>query len=646
MKITHNGQRFEATQAYDFKEQLKAHAWRWNPENKTWWTESPVAAAPMAAFMDEATRTLVSAVQENIQASHSSEITEATIDIPAPAGRQYRPFQSAGIAYAERVGNALIGDEMGLGKTIQAIGILNLHPEYKRIAIVCPLSLKRNWEQELRAWATTERETYICTTQEIPEADEGIWLMHPAVLQRRRDDLEKMPTWDIIVVDEAHQYKSQKAQRTRALRAMDAKRKIALTGTPVLNHPAEIWTTLHWLAPTEWGSYWSFAKKYNGLFSGRYGVQLGAAQNLPELQTRLRGSCMVRRLKSEVLKDLPPKIRQLLPIEPTAEIIAAVNMWEETEDAIQIEIARIRALMAESEGADYKKLAAELKTTQGSSLAEISRMRKTLALAKVPIIVEHAKSILDEDETKKIAIWAHHHEVIDALREGLAEYRPVSLDGRNTGDERAEAVATFENNVNVRVFVGGIQAAGVGLTITSTSHAIFAELDWVPANISQAEDRHHRIGQTDSVLIQHLVVAGTLDARMVQAVIAKQDMADAALDIDPEEIILTGAPAPEQPKASKLDRYLDNVTAERAELVLHGLRLLASMDTDHARFQNGAGFNGLDTYLGHELARRSSLSTRQAALGASMLRKYHGQLDDEINEAVAGILGIDTAVAA
>ncbi len=152
MKITHNGQRFEATQAYDFKEQLKAHAWRWNPENKTWWTESPVAAAPMAAFMDEATRTLVSAVQENIQASHSSEITEATIDIPAPAGRQYRPFQSAGIAYAERVGNALIGDEMGLGKTIQAIGILNLHPEYKRIAIVCNSALP---QEELGAGAAS-----------------------------------------------------------------------------------------------------------------------------------------------------------------------------------------------------------------------------------------------------------------------------------------------------------------------------------------------------------------------------------------------------------------------------------------------------------------------------------------------------------
>jgi hypothetical protein len=184
------------------------------------------------------------------------------------------------------------------------------------------------------------------------------------------------------------------------------------------------------------------------------------------------------------------------------------------------------------------------------------------------------------------------------------------------------------------VFIGSIQAAGVGLTLTAASTIVFAELDWVPGNVTQAEDRIHRIGQTDSVLVQHVVLDGSLDTRMVQVLLAKQAISDAALD----DVRAADTPVnPSRERAATEDAGPAMLEAESAaftpaqvEAIHEGLRTLAGLDTDGARLRNDVGFSKIDVRIGHSLARAPWLSRKQAALGLRLVNKYRRQLGPDL----------------
>jgi SWI/SNF-related matrix-associated actin-dependent regulator of chromatin subfamily A-like protein 1 len=151
------------------------------------------------------------------------------------------------------------------------------------------------------------------------------------------------------------------------------------------------------------------------------------------------------------------------------------------------------------------------------------------ALAKVPLVIEYAADILDGG-VRKIVIFAHHRDVIAQLAEGLSKFKPVTLTGATSPQARQESIDAFQDDLSVRLFIGNIQAAGTGITLTVSSCCIFAELSWVPAELSQAEDRLHRIGASDSVIAQHLVLEGSLDAMMVHVLLRKQRILDAVLE--------------------------------------------------------------------------------------------------------------------
>jgi SWI/SNF-related matrix-associated actin-dependent regulator 1 of chromatin subfamily A len=292
-----------------------------------------------------------------------------------------------------------------------------------------------------------------------------------------------------------------------------AKRKLFLTGTPVLGRPKDLWSICQALDPNGLGADWySYAKRYCGLWEikNREGKRIGwkwdGATHLDELQERLRASFMVRRLKKDVLTSLPPKIRQVISIEPDAK----------TKRLIATELL------------SYEEYGKQLKEGENPpAFTAMAQARKEVGIAKVPFCVDHITEILNEQE--KIVLFAHHHEVLDALQSEFGEIS-VQVDGRVSLDDRQKAVDRFQGDPTCRVFIGGIQAAGVGLTLTAASTVIFLELDWTPGNISQAEDRCHRIGQKDCVTVQHIVLAGSLDERLAAVVIEKQEIIDKALD--------------------------------------------------------------------------------------------------------------------
>jgi SWI/SNF-related matrix-associated actin-dependent regulator 1 of chromatin subfamily A len=239
-------------------------------------------------------------------------------------------------------------------------------------------------------------------------------------------------------------------------------------------------------------------------------------QRQKELHDRLRASVMVRRLKADVLKDLPSKRRQIILVEPAnaKSLIAAEN-------------AVLNKKRAELMALKHENAVQKLQVFRGAALAEISRIRHETALAKVPAVIDHLFDMLDQ--CNKIFVCVHHHDVGDAIAAALPAVT-VQFDGRVDQKERDARVARFQTDKSVRVFVGSIRAAGLGLTLTAASVVLFAELDWTPAAMVQAEDRLHRIGQKDSVLVHHLVIDGSIDQKMAQILIDKSIMIDSILD--------------------------------------------------------------------------------------------------------------------
>ena len=525
-----------------YNAKLKALAFHWNAEYKWWETRDAAAAQALAGLacvvVSVAATAKLKALAEEAQLSAA---TEAAIAVPAPAGRAYLPYQLAGIDYARRRPATLVADEMGLGKTIEAIGFINFDASIESVLIVSPLTVKLNWERELQAWLTRPLTIGMATSKRWPNTN--IVIVHPDILVKCAEHVHAKE-WDLAIIDEAHLFKSYKAQRSQVIFGgqdkpkLQARRKLALTGTPIPNRPIEIFGVLQWLDPNCWHSLRDFAKRYCGEARSRYsslGWDTKGASNLDELQEQLRRTVMLRRLKQDVLTELPDKLRQVIVIDqddldaPTKSIFAReAQRMREMQDAARIMRKQAEALRAVG-GVAYQKAVEALRDAQAVSLGEISALRHETALAKVPLVVAEAKRMLDSSAEAKLVLWAHHRDVVEAIMAELTEYSPVSIIGGDAADKRQQAIDDFQTR-NARVFVGSIQAAGVGITLTAASIAIFAELDWVPGNITQCEDRCHRIGQKDMVHCLHLVVDGSIDAMLAKTLVEKQKVIAQALD--------------------------------------------------------------------------------------------------------------------
>lgn len=578
------------------------------------------------------------------QAVEASRAEDAVVDIPVPAGRALLPYQRAGVAYCLGRPGTLLADEMGLGKSPQSICVANTTGA-KRVLVICPASLLGNWRNEINRWQTGGHPVHVVRAGDRwPRDLDAGWVVINYDIVSRYPAI-KLESWDVMIVDESHYLKNPKAKRTMwilgggrgedRVEPIRAARTLLLTGTPITNRPSEIFGLIRFLDPKRWTSFNAFAKRYCGAHFDGYGMKMGEPAHLDELQTRLRETVMVRRIKADVLTDLPAKQRQivLVDIDGADAIIAAERAAESsTEEALAA--ATYAAQKAEAEGseAEYKEAVAKLRSIQATEFSEIARIRHETALAKLPAVIEHL-----QNTAGKVVVFAHHRDVVAGLIEALREDGVVSITGDTPNDRRTEIVERFQTDPNIRFFVGNMQAAGVGITLTAASHVVFAELDWVPATLSQAEDRCHRIGQRASVLVQHLVVDGSIDARMAATVVAKQEVIDRALDarVDAIEYPSYVAPeavpvAPEREDARVVAPESIVLTTDQVQAVHQALRAVANLDADGAQALNGIGFSKADTQFGRELAQRIQLSPRQAWAARKMIRKYRRQYSDDL----------------
>jgi SWI/SNF-related matrix-associated actin-dependent regulator 1 of chromatin subfamily A len=424
--------------------------------------------------------------------------------IPAPSGLDYLPFQKAGVAFMLARKNTLLADDMGLGKTIQVIGFLNCHPEIRSVLIVCPKSVKLNWQLELETWLTREMNIGIVEPRNFPSAD--VLIINYALLAKY-DFLLKLGTWDLLVCDEAHLLKTTTSRRTccvvggvtgkkwskkrESFKPFKARYKAFLTGTPVENRPAELWPVIHYLDPETWDNERAYLIRHcGGYWDGREFVAKGAT-NLEGLQVALRSTIMCRRMKVDVLEELPEKIIQVIEI-------------DEAPRAIQIHATRTIEQMA------------TLEITEDIFDEEISTERKNCGIRKLKSSIAYIKETLEKVD--KVVLFGWTGEVLDALAE---EFDAALIKGETSEKDRAKAIDDFQNG-SKRVFVGNLQAAGVGITLTAASTLIIVESDWIPGRVEQAIDRIYRIGQEKVVHIIILILRGSLDAYMARAFVKKQ----------------------------------------------------------------------------------------------------------------------------
>lgn len=559
----------------------------------------------------------VEAQEAKIEQIERSLSPDSAFQPRAPEGLSYLPFQRAGIEYAIQGKNTLIGDEMGLGKTIQAIGVIN-QLRLKSALLICPAFLKLNWKRELEKWLVDDLSVGIADSKHFPQTD--IVIINYDILKNFGEfkkagrgtsffpGPELSRHWDIRITDEAHYAKNPKAKRSKAVFAIEADRKLALTGTPITNRPIELQPILEDLDP-EW-QFWPYAKRYCAAHRTSFGWDFSGASNLDELQERLRSSLMVRRLKKDVLKDLPPKVRQVIPMEGS-----------------EISILERFGIDPTASWGDIVQQFSS--TTEG--FEALSKIRHEIALGKVPAALEFVNGALEDGP---LLVFCHHKDVAEQLHEAISG--SVLAHGGHSKEARDQSVQQFQAG-STDCFIGTIGACGVGLTLTRASRVIFVELDWVPGNVSQAEDRAHRIGQEDTVLVQHLVVDGGLDAYIAQTIVNKQAVIDAALDRALDlEIAEVDETVVIDPDAIERTPQLPQLPDEQVAAIHSGLQSLASM-CDGARELDGMGFNAFDSRFGKQLAAAFKLTNKQAHLGMKLVNKYRGQLPADLVATAKGV---------
>ena len=433
-----------------------------------------------------------------------------------PSDKRYRKFQRIGIRYILKHKKALLADDAGLGKTIQTIGVINNDTSINKVLVICPALVKINWRRELKAWLVRRLRKFIVSGltskvfKRIRDVKKFVVIINFDILRIYKDQIDEIK-WDLMVVDECQYLRNPRAKRTQAVMgrcktekrkrwpAIKTKRKLFLSGTPVLNHPIELWPILKMLDRSDLGhSYVHYIHRYCNPQRRPWGMDYTGSSNLYELSHKLYDKFMIRRLKSMVLDELPPKTRQVLEIPSEAK----------HEDLV------IKELKTYQNYHHFVKSGGS-KNDRKVVFAELSALRKEIALLKVDHIVELIKTSM---EYGSVVCFAHHHEVIKRIAK---HFKCVVITGKTKMRQRQRYVDQFQKG-GIELLIGQTRAAGLGITLTKSQHIIFAELDWTPAIMSQAEDRCHRIGQSGKLLVQHVVLQNSLDSTMIKMLIKKQ----------------------------------------------------------------------------------------------------------------------------
>lgn len=469
-----------------------------------------------AGFALDITPELAATIQARAHAAKDDVIAASAralaIDTALKAkGLSLFAFQHVGVSWLAPRTCALLLDEMGLGKTIQA---LLAAPANAPVLVICPAVAKGVWKREAAKWRSDLKVKVLQGRGSFrwPEPGE-LLITNYDILP---DAPPKAPAGVVVLGDEVHQLKSSKAIRTKRCKAVTSAARDAggrtwgLTATPLLNRPQELWTILSvfGLEREIFGSWPRFVALFNGWQNKWGGYEWGTPD--PQVGDLLRRATL-RRLRTEVLKDLPKKTRSVLVAE----------LDSKTKKACDKALAALAKV-----GVNLEAMLDKAATSAGGVAFEaMSAARAALAAAKVETLLNVVDSFEDQDEP--VVVFSAHVAPLEALakREGWA-----LITGATPAEERTVIEDKFQKG-ELKGIAASIKAGGVAITLTRACHAVFLDLEWTPALNAQAEDRICRIGQTRPVQILRIVADHALDERVMELLGEKQAMIDASVEL-------------------------------------------------------------------------------------------------------------------
>lgn len=417
-----------------------------------------------------------------------------------------RPYQEEGVKHLMTNTRALLLDDQGIGKTAQSVVAFNrLGP--KKVLIVCPSATRYGWQDECERWGTRNYKTHVMTkTNEWVDESAQVIIVSYSLLNSPmiKDQLIKQ-RWGVMVIDEIHFCKSTKAQRTQTVLggrrkgiAQNAVYVWGLSGTPMTNSPIDLWPMFRSMGkqhlPEKARDYMGYTRIFCKRYKSRFGHwDVSGSANIPQLNQAMFGSGFaLRRTKSEVLKELPDKQYRFISMEMKND--SAEIAWGET--LLHADLA---------------------KSTLGLGAAELAEARKAIAEDKLDSIIEYVKSI-----DTPLVVFGWHKEFLEKIADAVdgALYY-----GSMTPKQKEKSKHDFITGVK-RVFVANIQSAGTGLDGLQhrSAHGVFAEIPWTYAEIAQAADRLHRMGQKTSVTIDLMVLRGGIEEYILRTVLKKEKL--------------------------------------------------------------------------------------------------------------------------
>lgn len=520
------------------------------PLSEAWRLWDILSGIEGVTVTDEAAEQITALIKARIKLDAIAKKDDSDIEIPyADPSATPRPFQKVGVEFIEAAnGRALIGDEMGLGKTWQALGyaqrlrrqILETENRTARILIICKGGLKANWLRETKRLCGTG--AYLCFGREPNTYDiQNIITNSPEFVicnyeilgsatkltehdENGKEKVTKTFRWalilklynpDLIIIDESHYIKNPDTNRAKAVMSLDAPRIVALTGTPVLNRPGEFWTTLHMLAPKTFPHYETFLRQYVS-FDGR------SARNVDELVELLK-PMMIRRRKSDVLKDLPPinRIRHFHELSPRARKLydlVLAGLWEQIEE--------------------YDALGQHGGTKRITSiLAKIMRMKQICAIDKVQTTADLATDLIDSASNGgKVLIFTQFKASAARIAQLLGNQAVSTVKRRPSGfismtpGERDQLFESVRHDPHIR-FIVTTEAAREGHNMEYCDWVIFNDLFWTPAGHSQCEGRAYgRLANPHPIDSYYILTEETIEEWIMELLARKLAMFEQVVD--------------------------------------------------------------------------------------------------------------------
>ena len=445
----------------------------------------------------------------------------------AKPGPQFRGkllnFQKEGLDFLlKSSGNALLADEMGLGKTVETLAYLSREKQAYPTLVIAPLVTLNNWQREIGKFLKKKSRNGRIVENDVPSSiiirrgktEElgkfDFYIINYDLLYKRYHDLSKIGI-KTIVCDEVQYLRSKTTKKYSAVKKLAAlpsiKYRIGLSGTPIYNRGSEIWPIVDILRPGLLGSFKEFCEYF--CFVNEKGKAIVLETKRESLRKQLQKYVMLRRRKSDVLKELKDKVRykEVIDADTNYYFNELGNIWE------KLEAEQKEAKSAFDKSASYQRA--------------IHSERQAAGVAKLPHVINFVKNIMEIEES--VVVFCHHKSIHKLLNQNLSEFLPATIIGGQSDKFRQEQIDSFQNG-QTKLMIAGLRAGNVGINLNRAKYVIFAEMDWSPAIHLQAEDRLHRIGQKNTVFAYYLIGKGTLDDHVANVLVDKSFEIDSIMD--------------------------------------------------------------------------------------------------------------------